>query len=248
MSDNGTMRSGVGSGNWGSDEYHLREDLAMMRSALRGGWPVSMELRERAVAAIDNILNNPETSQRNRIAAVKTLASIMTVNVGAYSAMVREKGLHTAAQVAVTMTNDRDREILQTLIQNPEVADIAGQLSQKLTQLNYEQEVKAVDELLRKVCTDAGSAQSREWVADTDGYALAEYGAMGRITLRRVEDGRRVPILTAFSRADSVFPVRVSADCFGEEAESAANLAELEALLVRVFMSPEVVKLVKGEA
>lgn len=61
------------------DERHMRADARLLRKAVKEGWPISDELRQKVVDKLESLLDSEQ--ERNRIAATKVLVSADTVNV-----------------------------------------------------------------------------------------------------------------------------------------------------------------------
>ena len=58
-------------------------DLHMLGRALRGKWPIPEHLYERAIQVFECAMSNPETTDRDRVYAVKALAQLEAQNMEA---------------------------------------------------------------------------------------------------------------------------------------------------------------------
>lgn len=64
-----------------STDTHIRETLAILRRAIKAGWPMTPEALRDGIATAHDIARNGET-ERDRIAAAKVLAVMHGQNIG----------------------------------------------------------------------------------------------------------------------------------------------------------------------
>ena len=77
MNDNGDGGSG---GILGDGETHAgKYNMAIVRRAINGGWPISDEIRELVVRQMGIIVSQSD-NERNRVAAAKTLVAADGIN------------------------------------------------------------------------------------------------------------------------------------------------------------------------
>ena len=62
------------------DTHHTRQHLAILRKAVVEGWDVPHEWKKSLPAVAQGIANNPDASNRDRIAALKVLHAIDSEN------------------------------------------------------------------------------------------------------------------------------------------------------------------------
>lgn len=97
------------------------QDARMVRRAIRGGWVNDVQ-GEKAARTCEDILNDPDASLRNKIAAARTLAALASVDVRRESNHTRERGQDSQAATAT----------LRAFLATPEGAALLSTLSPAL--------------------------------------------------------------------------------------------------------------------
>jgi hypothetical protein len=64
-----------------ADPNHLRGDCQMITKAVRDGWPVTPERREKLLARIEQIIGNEATKSRTVLSAAKVLRAMVLDNL-----------------------------------------------------------------------------------------------------------------------------------------------------------------------
>jgi nicotinate-nucleotide pyrophosphorylase len=102
------------------DERRPKEHMAMMRRAVRQGWPISDEMRRLIMNQMALIVGRSE-KDRDRVAAAKVIVSADSVNVRREQ-MDQLDALRSGAPQTVDLDNMSEEELLQ-LVQRLENED-----------------------------------------------------------------------------------------------------------------------------
>ena len=66
---------------WGQGEDASRSDAKLMRQAIKNGWPIPQVARKRGIQVARDLMDDPDATDRDKIAAVKLLIEADKINL-----------------------------------------------------------------------------------------------------------------------------------------------------------------------